>query len=299
MFRRKRNKSQQPRHYQQNPSNKQPVFSYSSSRKGVDRAYNRAENQDDMKSSKLTKASLLTRLQYAFVILIILGGLIYSLGLDSSAQIKVDGIQTFPRESYEYEVAVQKELNSSWLNGNKITLDREKLAQNIRRQFPEIQYVEVKTTPLRHKPVVTIQLAQPTARLITPGGSYVLDGEGRALFNANDHSAGFDISKLIPITDNSGHEVEIDKPAVTEEQINYIREVLGQFEKKSIPIKEMALASGGVELQVRPKDRNYVIKFSFYSDARQSSGAYFALRDDNIQGNQYIDLRIPDRAYIK
>jgi len=275
------------------------VFSYRSSRKGAGRAYNRGENAEEKDEPKLSKSSLVTRLQYGVLIIIVLAGLVYSVSLSNSAQIKVTGEQTFPRETSEYENAVIKELNASWLNGNKITLDREKLASNIREKFPEVQYVEVKTTPLKHEPIITIQLAQPTARLITPSGSYVLDGEGRALFDANHEAVDFDVSKLIPIHDNSGHEVEIGKPALTEEQIQYVREVMGQFEKKNIPIKEMALASGGVELQVRPKDRNYVIKFSFYSDARQSSGAYIALRDANIGANQYIDLRIPDRAYIK
>lgn len=299
IFKRK-NKQQRPRQYQERTSQKQQVFSYRSSRKGVERTFDRGKDSvESGKPSRFRSSSLVSKMQLAGVVIIVVAGLAYSVSLNTSPQIRIEGEQSFPREPSAYQDAITEELNSNPLNRNKLTLNTQAITDSLQDQFPEIQYVEVKTTPLRRKPIVNIQLAQPTARLVTPTGSFVLDGEGRALFDADKKAAELDLSSLIPISDNSGHQIEVGKPAVTQQQIAYIREVIGQFEKKSIPIKEMALGSGGVELQVKPADKNYFIKFSFYSDPRQSSGSYIAVREKGINANQYVDVRIPDKVFVK
>lgn len=298
----RRKKHQQSRQYEQRDRQKQPIFSYRSSRKGVDRTLDRGQQSEVREaglSTQTTKTKVISRLQVAFFAALLALGVFYSASLTSEPEINVEGKQSFPREENAYLNVIKEQLSNNLFNKNKLTLNRAEIITVLREKFPEIQYVEVKTSPLRPEPVVNIQLAQPTVRLVTPKGSYVLDGEGRALFDANQKSSELDLSSLIPLHDNSGHNIEIGKPAVTTEQIAYIREVMGQFEAKSIGIKEMTLASGGVELQVRPDDVNYFIKFSFYSDPRQSSGAYIALREDGIAARQYIDVRIPDRGFVK
>lgn len=297
MFRKKKSKlSRQPRSYNPSSHTRQQVFSYRSSRTSTERPFDRGSKKSGPTRARV---SLAARLQYGFAAVLLLLGVGYVLSLSTEAQVKVDGPQTFPREHSEYTNSITTQLKGSPLNKTKITLRSESIAENIKREFPEVKFVSIETSLLRHRPKVTLQLAEPTARLVTPSSIYVLDEEGYALFDAKVQQASFDVGSLTPIHDNSGQQIEIGKPAVTSDQIIYIREVIGQLKGKRVGIKEMRLESGGLELHVELADTNYFVKFSFLADARQSSGAYLAIRDQNITANQYVDVRIPDRAYIK
>jgi hypothetical protein len=140
--------------------------------------------------------------------------------------------------------------------------------------------------------------------LVTSDKSYILDREGRALFSENQINDKFDTSSLVSINDASGHPVVLGKPVLTEQQINYIKEIINQSKANNIPAQIFNLGVGGSAVDVKFKDASYVVKFSFYEDPKQSSGAYFAIREDIdnkkvTRPEKYIDLRIPDRAYLK
>lgn len=291
MFKRRQKLSNQPRNYQAAPRRKQQVFSYSSSRQRPD------PNQSQSNDKK--GANIIARVQYGLAGLLILLGIGYVLSLDANAQIKIEGSRGFPRQDYEYEQTVHNALNSSILNRTKLTIDKQGLEQEVKSTYPEIRLVEVKTSLLRHKPTIIVQLSEPTAKLVTSSEEFVLDEQGRALFNAKEEATSFNDDELIPIHDNSGHEIEIGKPAVTSQQISYIREVIGQFKDKNVPIKTMFLEIGGLELHVKLSDAKYLVKFNFLEDPRQSSGAYIAFREQNLPANQYVDVRIPDHIYVK
>lgn len=299
MFGKKRKKlSSEPRQYQAIERPKQPVFSYSSTRKPPQAPYDRGSDNKG-KPTVAGGLSWLEKLQYGAGVILLIAGIFYLTSLDSNAQIKIEGSRSFPRDNAEYEHTVQEALKSSVFNRSKLTLNSKGLEEKVKTAYPEIRLVEVKTSLLRHRPVILVQLAEPTARLVTPSSVYVLDEEGRALFDANQQTAAFNVDQLIPINDNSGHQIDIGKPAVTELQIAYVREVIGQFKDKNILIENMKLEGGGLELHVTLKDANHFIKFSFLADARTSIGAYIALREKNVPVSQYVDVRIPDRAYVK
>jgi hypothetical protein len=291
MFKKRQKLSKQPRNYQAIPRQKQPIFSYSSSRK--------RQNSSQPEEDKKNDLSFIARIQYGLAGLLLLLGIGYVLSLDANAQIKIEGSTSFPRQDSEYEQSVSEALSRNFLNRTKVTIDKQKLEQEVKNIYPEIRLIEVKTSLLRHKPVIVVQLSEPTAKLVTPSEEFVLDEQGRALFNAREETTSFNVNELIPIHDNSGHDVEIGKPAVTSQQISYIREVIGQFKHKDIPIKTMALEVGGLELHVKLADANYFVKFNFLADPKQSSGAFIALREQNLPVNQYVDVRIPDHVYIK
>lgn len=293
----KKPKAQQPRQYEKKTPSRQQLFSYRSSRSRTEKHFDRSDQDSFNDENK--KTSLMARIQYISLGIVMLLAIGYMLSLDTNAQVVVEGPQTFPREDEEYKQFINGELKSSPLNRTKLTLNDAELSEKVKLQFPEVRVVEVDTGLLRHRPKISIYLTQPTVRLVTPSAVYVLDEEGYVLFNADRNKTSFDIKSLTPISDNSGQPIEIGQPAVTTEQIAYVREVIGQFKHKDLPIEEMRLEGGGLELHVELKDTNYFIKFSFLADARQSSGAYMAIREQGIPVNQYVDVRIPDRAYVR
>lgn len=223
--------------------------------------------------------------------------------LSPDAQIKVSGEKTYPRNKKSYEEGVNMQLKSSIFYRNKITFDSASVIEKIKNEFPEVNSVNIKVSPFRHRPVIELALAKPTGRLISGNKAYILDEEGTVLFDQDEASSTLDIGSLLTISDDSGQAVEFGKPALSAVQISFLREVIGQTKAKGLKAQSFTLSRGGTELDVRFASLDYYVKFSFTSDARQSSGAFIALEEqlkkDGTNPSQYIDLRIPEKAFIK
>ncbi len=285
------------------PKNK--TFSYRSSRrssgssglKGADKSSLNGQN-DRLSNGKISKAI------NAIILLAIFSSLGYLSYIDTNPVIELDQKKVIPRNEADYYAAVKKEIASSVAYKNKLTFNSDKFSENIKTEFPEIDSIIVEIPVFKHRPIVNIAVFEPSARLVTNDENYILDKEGRALFSEDKINEQFEVSELVSINDASGHPVTLGKPVLTEQQINYIREVINQSNANNIPAQTFNLEFGGSAVDIKYQDTSYIVKLSFYEDPRQSSGAYFAIREEINSGNvntpkQYIDLRIPDRAYLK
>lgn len=284
-----------------NKQKKPQIFSYSSARNSNEQTLNRGEsspaNEQNSTVKKLSKA-----VNIFFFGLILLSAVYLSM-LQPNAQIKINGDKVYPREKTSYETGVNARLKGSIFNQNKLTISNDKISAEIKQQFPEVNNAEVKIPFFRHRPIVEVTLAKPIAQLVTSDKTYILDEEGRALFEREFASPDFDTSSLLTINDNSGHQIQLGKPALTENQIIYIREVIGQTSAKGLNAHSFTLSQGGTAMDVRFEGYDYFVKFSFFADARQSSGAFIAVQDQlkktGASPGQYIDLRVPSKAYVK
>lgn len=284
------------------PRNK--TFTYRSARRSsgdTDNLNNGDKGSYDKNDEK--KPSKISRLLNIVIFLAVFSSSAYLSYIDTDSVIKLD--QTvIPRNKADYYNAVKDEFDNSVFYKNKLTFNTEKFSQNIRTEFPEIESVIVEIPIFRHRPTVNISVSKPSVRLVTNDKSYILDKEGRALFSEEQINDQFDTSKLVSINDASGHPVVLGKPVLTQQQINYIREVINQSNANNVPAQTFNLEFGGSAVDIKFKDAAYEVIFSFYEDPLQSSGAYFAIREEINNNNvaipkQYIDLRIPDKAYIR
>ncbi|HEX5797061.1 MAG TPA: hypothetical protein VFX86_01575 [Candidatus Saccharimonadales bacterium] len=224
--------------------------------------------------------------------------------LQPDAQVKLEGEKVYPRAKSSYEEGINRQLKSSVFYRNKLTFDAESLRKKIEAAFPEVNETNIAISLFRHRPVVEIRLAKPTTKLITEDRVYILDEEGRALFEQKDASKQLDTESLLTIRDSSGQSIELGKPALAESQIGYIREIIGQMKAyKKLKPRFFLLSNGGTGLNVRFDGLSYYARFSFYADPRQSSGAFIALYEQfNREGtapSEYVDLRIPEKAFVK
>lgn len=284
------------------PKNKK--FSYRSYRRSSDDTKRTdPENASTSSQDKGKSSSTLSKIINFIILFAVFSSLAYLSYMDTDPVIKLDE-KTIPRSQNDYYDAIKKQMSGSLSYKNKLTFNSEKFSQNIKAEFPEIDTVIVEVPVFRHRPTVNITVAEPAARLVTSDKSYILDKEGRALFSEDRINDQFNTSALVSINDASGHPVTLGKPVLTENQINYIREVINQSKANDAPAQTFNLEFGGSAVDVKFKDTNYTVKFSFYEDPKHSSGAYFALRKQIDDGNvpapaDYVDLRIPDRAYLK
>lgn len=278
---------------------KQPIYSYTSSRKESQRHFNRGEN-DEGKGSAYSRFMLSsTKIAVGIIVFI---GLIYFQSLSSNAKVKLTGDEAL-RSSESYEKIINEELQTSKLNLSKLSFNTDKFSENLMMKIPEAERIKVSLPLFQHQPKVEVYLADPIAQLVTSEKTYYVDSSGKALFTESEVSGSINRTNLLVINDTSGHSITIGKPALTSNQIDFIKELKAQTAAKNINIENMTLSNSGAGLNVKFKDISYIVKFSFLADHRQSSGAFIAINDQisasGTKVSEYVDLRIPDRAYIK
>ena len=274
------------------------VYNYRSSR-------NQSDRQHDRGNEARPKPPLLARnfVKYAVATLVLLS-LGYLTFLTPNATVKLSGQTVISRPNGSYESYVNQYLKGSLLNYSKITFDDDKLFSQIIAQFPEVSDADVSIPFFKQKPHVELKFAEPTVILKVFGDdNYVLDQQGRALARESDAADSVETSRLVSVNDTSDQKVSLGSILLTQQQISFISEIVFQAEQKQLKVEAINLTGGASEINVKYADAAYQVKYSFFAEARQSSGAYFAIRDqlkkDNKTPKQYIDLRIPERAYIK
>lgn len=210
--------------------------------------------------------------------------------------------QVFLRDSAAYEDAASAAFADA-LNRNKLTVNTDKIAADITKQFPEIETVSVSLPFIGNRPTVYIQPAKPILILSTQSnGLYVLDSSGRALISGNQVPS---LSKLgLPVVvDESGLAIEIGKVALPRLTVRFIDEVVYQLKQQDIIIASLTLPAGTNELHLKMDGVGYYVKFNIYGNAREESGALIALREQlqtaKKTPKEYIDVRVEGRVYYR
>jgi hypothetical protein len=207
----------------------------------------------------------------------------------------------FSNNQSEYQQSAQTLFTKSIWNHNKLTIDTNKIEQQLMTEYPEMTDVSVALPILGHQPIVYIQIAQPTLILNDNRGSYVLDSSGKVL-TSNSQASSFSSLKLPSVTDQSGLVLSRNVQALPSGDINFIQTLIVQLSAKNLSIASMSLPAAASELDVQIKSESYFIKFNLESgDARQQVGTFLAtqsyLQSQNITPTKYIDVRLDGRAY--
>lgn len=284
------------------------VFSYRSSRSRPESSKDRSEpetrtnNPDGKNGSKTTN-----RWQYApsiAAVVVIFISIMYSTLLSTTNPQVVPLSDTTPsllRPSEEYQTGIADILSNSPLTRSKITIQTDKLEQEIMRAFPELSEVSINIPLLGKRPIVQISPAQPKLVLRSQNGDYVLDSRGVVLMLISDLQNKNEF-KLITVNDSVVPSNAIGERVLPESTIEFINSVAFQFEQKGQVIEAIDLPAVANELHVRVQGSPYYIKFNLQNDPLQQAGSYFALSEKLAGGSQpseYIDLRVAGRAYYK
>jgi hypothetical protein len=205
------------------------------------------------------------------------------------------------RSQSVYQAAANKAF-SPVFDGNKLTVNASKIAADLEQQFPELKAVSVTLPFIGSQPTVYMQPATPRLLLTNESGSYVLDGDGRALLSGSQLSSPSALH--IPVvTDQSNLSVELGKIALPSSSVSFITEVAGQFKAKSLGITQLVLPQGTTELQVHINGAGYFIRFNLHGNAREEAGTYLAVKQYLDSGHKapgsYVDVRVENKAYYK
>lgn len=286
---------------------KQQSYHYSSRRSVNDRAVNRQQVtlDDSRDSKKVSKRPLSKYLPSYAAILLVLIGLYYLFTLSSNPKITIinDNSKTQLISKDLLQKKAQDELNKSFFNKFKPTFNEDKLEKELLKLSPEIVSIEVETGVLKHNPQIKVEFSEPTALLSTGSNLYIIGSDGKVLADITKNKAGFKVDNLPLLQDQSSIPIEVSKKALTSSQLFYIQEINFQSSQKKLNVSSIIIQPGGSQLDVKYAGQNYYVKYNFFEDARKSSGVFIALKEKlDSEGTvpaEYIDVRVPERAYIK
>lgn len=201
-----------------------------------------------------------------------------------------------------YYEAARSILGSSLANTNKLTVNTDKIAAEIRRQFPELEEVSVALPLVGHQPVIYLQPAEPALLLRSAGDVLVVSSSGQVLAETANPARLAKLG-LVVVEDQSGLALKPGTSALPGADVAFITEVVGQLRAKKLTLTALTLPRGASELDIRLKGDPYIVKFNLRGDARAEAGSYLAVRQYLKRTRQtpssYIDVRVENKVYYR
>jgi hypothetical protein len=180
-------------------------------------------------------------------------------------------------------------------------INTDKVADEIESKFPELNGVSLIIPLWGHTPTLEIRPSESILLLSNPHGQFVISQQGNAVLKLTSNLSGQ--FSLPVVSDDTGFNVIIGKQALSTTSITFIKTIIDQFQAKGTAIQAMTLSTTPYELDVQVRGEPYYIKFNLLADPLYSAGTYFStiklFTASNPGPTQYIDIRIPGRAYYK
>ncbi len=267
---------------------------------------NKTDSTRNVSKSTKKKSNLLIRLEFIAFIAVIAVCTYSVMALSAEPKITVIGdanstlSQTYEKSIYD---GAKSELNSSFLNNNKITVNSSKITRDLEAKYPEFSQITLTMPLIGHKPIIYVLPATPTLLLKNYNGYYVISDQGQAIIY--DPAPDSFKSLNIPlVNDQSGLVVNVGSRALTSKDVGFIKEAILQLSAKGYAVSSMTLPSQSREVDVYLTGQPYYIKYNLESsDARIQSGSFLAainnLNKQSIKPGQYVDVRTNGRVYYK
>ncbi len=274
------------------------VYSYQANRAPSPIANNNSQPAKRNSSPKSNK--YIVFVVGAIVLLI----MFYSLWLSGSPTLILDKQPgTITQPPAKYQTALNELWQESLLNRNKITVKSAQMTQDIYDQFPEITKVQINLSLIGQGVSIRLTAAKPVMQLISPNGSFYLDEDGKALAQTNN-VIGHNLPTMPVVQDYSGLSASVGKTLLPRSEVDFIRQLNAELLVAKLPIASVNLSANEAdEVDVKLTGQGYYLKFSVISDARQSVGAYLAVKAKLDATHQtpaeYVDIRIPEKVFYK
>lgn len=283
------------------------AFSYYSQRSGAPARVGRDRFREALTARSAHQAARYWRQRFGVVIVLVavVIGLYQLLALSTDPKIvPADSSQTtFLHPLATYHATAQHLLEGSLFNHNKLTIDTGGVTAELKRQYPELSVVTMDLPLVGHRPIIYVAPAASKLVLLKDAGqAFVIDTNGRAVAAASASDAAR--LRMPLVKDPSPTPVQVGKLALPSDTVAFIQKVMYEMNAKHMGISTFVLPEGTSELDMYLDGQAYYVKFNLASDtALEQVGDFLAVRHA-LQGRgatpaEYIDVRIPGRAYYK
>lgn len=283
--------------------NRAPTFSYRANRMPSDQLS--GKRGQEVKRRR-TPAISWRQLPSIFISLTMFVCFFYLTTLSSDPRIADQVVSTqkssLLREPSVYRQAAQRILERSLVNKSKITFNSSDFDKRMRAEFPEISATAVTLPIMGRRPVVELVIARPQIVLVTAQGSYLVDGQGRAVADAKDIK-NLEKLSLPTVGEQAGTTVKLGEGVLPSQTVTFITTFVTQLASRGIKVTSITLPQAASEVQVRFEGAAYALKASLLTDPRQSAGAFLATKKrldaENIVPSEYVDVRVEEKVFYK
>jgi hypothetical protein len=283
------------------------AFSYYARRSSAPASAVRGSQNTDSEAGKDQDAiTPKNRLIIALSGLVLIAGAAYMLTLSGDPKIvtkAVGGGTYFMQEPRLYEQTVTSSLQSSLFNKSKLSIDTARIVKDLTDNYPEIASAKVQLPLIGRRPVVVIEPHRPSFILTTiESTAFLLDENGRALVSTSQITDPGELS-VPTLQDKTGIPVTLGSQALPTGTIAFTEAVLRILKAANVEYSSLSLPPASSELDVAVTGKPYFVKFNIQGDARLQAGTFIAtklrLEKDRVTPGQYIDVRVPERAYYR
>lgn len=282
-------------------------FAYRSQRSDTDATTGRKQPRESS-DAQTARPGWLSRVGAIVLSFAALAAAINLLTLSSQTSVSVikqDGqAGSLMQDKSVYQQAASDLFADSVWNRNKITVNTGAVERQMEQQFPELNNVAITIPWLTHRPVVHIEPAAPGLVVKKSDQAWLLDDQGRVLVKANDESELPASDGLLRVNDQSGLQAATGEQVIPAQQIRFMETVVAQLAARQYTVSELILPAASSQLDVKLVNEPFQVKFNLQSNtAREQAGTFLAtiakLKKENAIPGQYIDVRVPGRAYYQ
>lgn len=271
--------------------------------------YRSASNKDNeavksKKDSPNRPYSIFRLSPAVLAVIVIIGSILFSLTLSSSANVTVFNDKPSPyRNQSEYSKKVKQLLDDDLLNKTKFTVSSDEVERRLMEAYPELDSVLLRLPVLGRKPTLVVSIRQPALVLATnTGGGVIVDSSGVAAADIKQLPSS-EKQKLPVVIDESGVELKVGQRVLPSETINFILDAKAQIDAKNLKISKMNLPVRVNELDIYIEGLNYYVKTDASTDSRTQLGSFFATKNyldsNNISPAEYVDVRVEEKVFYK
>lgn len=281
----------------------QPTFSYYANRMPSETTRLRSEQTiaaKELGQKKADSPSFFSQALSWLGLVLFIAVMARALSLSNESRVIVSektSAQTVSQESLErYAAYADKLLGDSVLNRSKVTINTTGIEKAMQAEFPELESVVVTVPLVSMRPIVYVLPTPALISIETTKGTFSLGSNGRVIAKIPEGG-----NKGLVVRDLSGVPPEIGGSLLPSSTMKFIQTLEYQFSKAALPIESLTLPnSASFELDAKLAGRAGAIKFNLEENAQQQSGAAIGtLRKLGGTPWQYIDVRVPERAYYK
>lgn len=227
----------------------------------------------------------------------ILIGLGYSLIVNPTARVEVNN--TFYHSIENYRDAAHRHL-MAFKDRNKISFDENAVVSDLMLDYPEIDNASIELPVFSQRPVVRIVIAAPSFVLSSNQHDYVIDANGKAIGLTSNFKKA---SSLPKIMDQSNYPVVAGKAVLSSSDVAFIRSLLKESGKSKVGFDALLLPTAAGELDAKPTNKPYIVKFYLGGDAPLQIGQFLAAShqfdSSGQQPTQYLDVRVSGKIFYK
>ena len=204
---------------------------------------------------------------------------------------------TYLQSTSVYAGAAHRLLASSITSRSKLTVNLNGTAAALEHQFPELQAVSLGMPLISSRPIVYVQVAQPSLILQSGSDNYALNKSGVVLAKVSAIPAGVPM-----VVDQSGVRPKPGKQFLPSSTVAFVQTAVYQLAAAHFDVSASTLPAGSpYELDVRLSGKQYFIKYNLQAAALTQSGVAVATLQQlaNATPGSYLDVRVPGRVYYK